>query len=431
MAGQALTRRDFLKGAAAALSAPYLVPSSVLGANPPSDRVVAGCIGTGGRGRLNMRGLMHHGAQVVAVCDVDQRQRARAKKEVENHYARTLAREKYKGCASFGDFRDLLALDDIDAVMIGTPDHWHVPMAVAAVKAGKDIYVEKPLGMTIAEGQALRKVVRQYGAVFMHGTEQRCFRQFRFACELVRNQRIGRLHTIKVACPGGQQTGVHPPTPVPRGLDWDMWLGPARWMPYTRARTHASWYFISDYATSGFVAGWGIHHMDMAQWALDADHTGPMEIDGRGVFPSDGLYDTPLTWSIDYAYANGVRVSFTDNRTNRQGVRFEGTEGWIHVTRSSIDAEPKSLLTAQIRPDETHLYTCDNDDRNFVECVKSRSETASPIEAAHRSTSACYLGYISIVLRRKLRWDPAAERFVNDPEADRYLSRALREPWHL
>jgi len=425
------TRRGFLRRAAAALAVPYVVPSSVLGANPPSERVVVGCIGTGGRGRLNMRGLMTYGAKVVAVCDVDARQRAAAVAEVKKYYDCSAVSEKFTGCAEHGDYRELLARDDIQAVMIGTPDHWHVPIAVAAVKAGKDIYVEKPLGMTIDEGKALRDVVRKFGAVFQHGTEQRSYRQFRHACELVRNGYIGDLKLIKVACPGGRQIGPQPVMPVPKGLDWDMWLGPAPWVPYTRARTHAQWYFISDYATSGFIAGWGIHHIDMAQWALDADDSGPVEIQGRAVLPKEGLYDTPLTWNIDYTYANGVRVNFTDNRQNRQGVRYEGTKGWIHVTRGSIHAEPKSLLAATIRPNEVHLYRCDNDDRNFIECVKSRGETCSPVEAAHRSTAVCYLGYIAILLGRKLRWDPAAERFVNDPEADRYLTRALREPWHL
>jgi predicted dehydrogenase len=219
--------------------------------------------------------------------------------------------------------------------------------------------------------------------------------------------------------------------PVPKGFDYEMWLGPARWAPYTRARCWGTWYFISDHAASGFVAGWGIHHIDMAQWALGADDTGPVEIVGRGVLPEDGLFDTPVTWNIDYTYANGVRVNFTDNGQNRQGVRYEGTKGWLHVTRGSIEAQPKSLLTAKIGPNEIHLYEAANDDRNFIECVKTRTETASPIEVAHRSTSVCYLGHIAILLGRKLRWDPAQERFVNDPEADRFLTRALREPWHL
>ncbi len=425
------TRRGFLKRSAAALAIPYVVPSYVLGADPPSERVVVGCIGTGGRGRLDMRGLMTYGGKVVAVCDVDAQQRARAVAEVKKYYDCSAVSEKFTGCAEHGDFRELLASDAIQAVMIATPDHWHVPVAIAAVKAGKDIYVEKPLGMTIDEGKALRKVVRQYGAVFQHGTEQRSFRQFRHACELVRNGYLGDLTRIEVACPGGKAIGPQPAMPVPKGLDWDLWLGPAPRVPFTAARLHARWYFISDYATSGFVAGWGVHHIDMAQWALDADASGPVAIEGRATLPTEGLYDTPLTWNIDYDYANGVRVNFTDNRQNRQGVVFRGTKGWLHVDRSSIRTEPESLAGVTIRPNEVHLYQADNDDRNFIECVKSRGETCSPIEPAHRSTAVCYLGYIAILLGRKLRWDPVAEHFVNDPEADRCLTRALREPWHL
>ena len=431
MAKRPPNRRTFLARAVAALAAPYFVPSYVLGANPPSERVIVGCIGTGGRGRLNMRGLMTYGGKVVAVCDVDARQRAAGVAEVKKYYDCAAVSEKFTGCAEHGDFRELLANDEIQAVMIATPDHWHVPVAIAAVKAGKDTYVEKPLGMTIDEGKALREVVQKFGAVFQHGTEQRSFRQFRHACELVRNGYIGDLKLVRVACPGGQQVGPQPTMPVPKGLDWDMWLGPARWVPFTAQRLHAKWYFISDYATSGFVAGWGIHHIDMAQWGLGADDSGPVEIQGTGVFPAEGLYDTPLTWNMDYTYANGVRVNFTHNRVNPQGVVFEGTKGRIHVTRGSIKTEPESLASVTIRPNEIHLYRADNDDRNFIECVKSRAETCSPIEPAHRSTTVCYLGHIAILLGRKLRWDPVAERFVNDPEADRYLTRALRGPWHL
>jgi predicted dehydrogenase len=428
------SRRQFLKQAAA-LAAPALVPSAVLGGpgrDAPSERVIVGSIGVGGRGRLNTRGLMAHGAQVVAVCDVNAGHRAHARREVEAHYAKAKRGGSYRGCAAYKHFQELLGRDDIDAVMIATPDHWHVPIALAAVRAGKAIYVEKPLGISIAEGQALREAVQRSRAVFQHGTEQRSFGRFRRACELVRNGYLGQVKLIRVACPGGRRTGVHPPQPVPKGFDWDLWLGPAAYVPYTPARARAgSWYFISDYAASGFVAGWGVHHVDMAQWALDADHSGPVEIEGRGVLPEDGLYDTPVTWSIDYTYANGVRVNFTDNGQNPQGVVFEGTEGKLHVTRGAIRAWPDSLLKIKLRPDDVHLYRCRSDDANFLECVKSRRETCSPIHAAHRSTSVCYLGHIAILLGPRLRWDPVRERFVNIPEANRLLSRPHRAAWQI
>ncbi|MFP4055749.1 MAG: Gfo/Idh/MocA family protein [Candidatus Brocadiia bacterium] len=435
MSGRRPSRRQFIRGLAAAACGPYVLTSPALGAGdaePASERVVLGCIGVGPRGRLNQRGLMHRGGQVVAVCDVEAAARQRAARIADDFYARRAGSASYRGCAAYADFRQLLARDDIDAVMIATPDHWHVPIAIAAAKTGKDTYVEKPLGTTIAEGRALVRAVRRYQTVFMHGTEQRSFRQFRHACELARNGYLGELHTIRVACPGGQSTGVHPPQPVPQGLDYDLWLGPAPWKPYTPARVRpGGWYFISDYAPSGFVAGWGVHHLDIAQWALDADRSGPVEVEGRGAFPAEGLFDTPLSWNIDYTYANGVRVNFTDNRQNAQGVRLEGSEGWVHVTRGSIEAQPRSLLDVTIRPGEVHLYRTRSDDANFLQCVRSRAETASPIEAAHRSTSACYLGNIALRLGRKLRWDPQTEHFVDEPQADRMLARAMRAPWRL
>jgi len=428
-----MKRRDFLKTAAAA--APYVLTSGALGAGAQpaaNERIVVGCIGVGGRGRLNLNGLLTQGGHIAAVCDVNARARKAAVAEIVKFYDCKGVTEKFTGCAVLERHEDVLERPDIDAVMIATPDHWHVPIAMAAVRAGKDVYVEKPLGISIAEGQALRDAVRRYGAVFMHGTEQRCMRQFRHACELVRNGRLGKLHTIKVGCPGGRVTGAHPAQPVPKGLDWDRWLGPARAVPYTPARCKAgSWYFISDYAASGFIAGWGIHHVDIAQWALDADDSGPVAIEGTGVLPPDGLYDTPVTWHIDYTYANGVKLDFRDNKQNAQGIRFEGTDGWVHANRQTIQAEPKNLLTSVIRASEVRLPRWDNDDRNFLDCVKNRAETASPVEAAHRSTAVCYLGDIAVRLKRKLQWDPQAERFPNDPEADRLLTRPMRTPWRL
>jgi len=424
---QRLTRRRFVKGTAAAIfGAPYLVPSSALGREgkpAPSERVALGCIGVGGRGQHDMRRLMKYGGEVVAVCDVksDVREQARALAGVPPNSA-------------YNDFRELLDRKDIDAVMIAPPDHWHVLIGIAAIKAGKDVYVEKPLGITIAEGKAMREAVRESKRVFMHGTEQRGMTDVRKMCELVRNGRIGKLHTITVACPSGQEIGSPPEMPVPEGFDYDMWLGPARRAPYTEKRCQTPFFFfISDYSPSGFVCSWGVHHLDVAQWAMGTDDTGPVEIDGRGTFPKKGdLADTPLTWRIEYKYANGVRIVFTDTSQNPEGVRFEGTDGWIFKAyQKPTQAQPKSLLESAIGRDEIHLYETDSDDRCFLECVKSRRETCSPIEAAHRSTTIGYLGHISILLERKLNWDPEKERFVNDPEADALLSRPMRPPWRL
>ncbi len=430
-----VTRRDFLKGAAAAVAGPYLIAPSALavsGRPAPSDRIVMGCIGVGGMGTGDMRDFLGNAdVQIVAACDIDGRRRQVAKKGLEQHYAAQLAKGTYKGCATYNDFRELLAREDIDAVSIATPDHWHCLLGIAAAEAGKDMYIEKPLSLTIAEGRALSDAVKRYGRVFQHGTQQRSEGNFRFACELALNERIGKLHTIKVGSPASGEAGVEPPMPVPKDFDYDMWLGPAPWAPYTEKRCRTPhWYFISDY-TIGFVSGWGVHHVDIAQWGNGTQLTTPIEIEGRGVFPKDGLCDTATAWRVECKYANGVKMIYADNKKERQGVRFEGTKGWVWVKRGEIDAQPKSLLTSVIGPNEVHLYESKNHRRNFLDCVKTRKQTIAPVEVAHRSTTICHLTQIALLTQRKLEWDPGRELFVNDPEANRYISRAMRSPWHL
>jgi hypothetical protein len=336
-----------------------------------------------------------------------------------------------EGCAAYNDFRQLLARDDIDAVLIATQDHWHILQGIAAAKAGKDMYVEKPLSLTIAEGRALCDAVTRNGRVFQHGTQQRSSRDFRFACELVLNGRIGELHTIQVGSPASGELEDQPKMPIPEGFDYDMWLGPAPWKPYTEKRCLTPyWYFISDYSI-GYVAGWGVHHIDIAQWGNNSERTGPIEIEGTGVFPKGGLCDTATAWDIEMKYANGVRLVYTDEKKCKQGIRFEGAEGWVFVNRSEIDAQPKSLLESMIQPNEKHLYESSNHQRNFLDCIKTRQETICPVEVAHRSTTICHVSQIAMVLERKLRWDPAGERFIDDSEANRMLSKAMRSPWHL
>ena len=430
-----ITRRDFLKTAAAAIAAPYVTSASSIGseARPsPSERVTMGCIGVGGRGTDVMREFLGNAdAQVIAVCDVFEKNREGAKRALERHYAAETEKGTYKGCAAYNDFRELLARDDIDAVLIATPDHWHALLGIAAARAGKDMYIEKPLAANIGEGQALRDAVRRYGRVFQFGTQQRSDRNFRFSCELVRNGRIGELKTIKVGAPASGACGIEPAMPVQPGFDYDMWLGPAPWSPYTEKRCQTPfWYFISDY-TMGFISGWGIHHVDIAQWGNGADMTVPLEYEGEGVFPEEGLCDTAMEWNVECKYANGVKMSFTDNGKNPQGVRFEGTEGWVFVERGVIDANPKSLLTAVIGPNDIHLGEEKGHCRDFLDGVKTRKQPVSPIESAHHSNSICQLSDIAIRTKRKLTWNPEQERFINDPEADRFLSRAMRSPWHL
>ncbi|MDP6636203.1 MAG: Gfo/Idh/MocA family oxidoreductase [Phycisphaerae bacterium] len=436
-------RRTFLKNLAATgavISLPAYIPSQALGKNgtvAPSERVTLGCIGVGGRGMLDTNGLLRTNAgQVVAVCDVNAQRRKRAQSTVNSYYAKTRPKSDYKGCDAYNDFRKVILRNDIDAVMVATPDHWHVPIAMAAVRSGKDIYVEKPLAISIGESRALKDIVQRYSAVFQHGTEQRAMAHLRYACELVRNGRIGRLHTVSVGAPGGRAARPVQPTSAPDHLDYDFWLGPAPKVPFTPGPClgNGHW-FISDYAASGFVAGWGIHPMDIAHWAMDADRTGPLEIEGVGVYATEGPHDTPLKWNVSMRYADDVKVRFIDSsqwKLGAEGIRFEGSDGWIFASRfKGLDAGDKSLLKSVIGPNEIHLYEASNDDRNFVECVRSRGETVSPIHAAHSSTTVCLLSNIAMILGRKLKWDPGTERFTNDDEANQMLSRAHRAPWNI
>lgn len=440
------TRRRLFKGAAgAALGFPYFVPASALGraGRPaPSDRIVIGCIGCGNRGPANMVGMMKHSdARIVAVCDVRRSSRETAKAIVDKRYGTN-------DCATYADFRELCALKSIDAVSIAAPDHWHVLMALEAIKQKKHMYYEKPIGWSFEAGQVLRKAVRKSGVVFQFGTQQRSGRDFRFACELVRNGRIGKLQTILVGVPASSPFPMPPEEPVPEGFDYDMWLGPARRAPYSYARCRpfgkegwSVWYHISDYCM-GFIGNWGIHHLDIAQWGHGTEDTGPVEIQGTGEFPKEGLADCALTWQVENKFRDGVTLIHMNDSTAAKhplqtprykptGIMFRGTEGWVYVTRSMIDAEPKSLLTSTIGPNEVHLHESNDHYRNFLDAVRQGKGAVCPIDIAVRSDTIAHLDNIAIKLRRKLQWDPVREQFVNDAEANRMLKRPMRRPWHL
>ncbi len=358
------------------------------------------------------------GCQVVALCDVDA-----------GHLEEARLTAELDAGSCYGDFRRLLARDDIDAVSIATPDHWHVPISIAAVKAGKDVYCEKPLTLTIAGGRALSDEVKRYGRIFQTGSQQRSGQEFRFACELVQNGRIGKLHTIRVGIPGNNRTcpPSWEPEPVPDGFDYDMWLGPAPWEPYTEQRCHYQFRFMLDYS-GGQMTNWGAHYLDIAQWGNVADDTGPVEISGRGEFPESGLFTTATKVDIEYTYANGVKLLLT---TGSGSTRFEGSEGWIHVTRGKIEAEPESILTTKIGPEEIHLYNSNDHKQDFLDCIKSRKDPIATAEIGHRSSTVCHLGNIAMLLGRKLKWDPQQERFTNDSAANRMVARAYRAPWRL
>jgi predicted dehydrogenase len=432
------TRREFLKKASAAaigaVGLPLFIPSTALGragAVPPSDRINIGCFGVGGMGTGNMQSFLEKPeAQIVAVCDVDAKHRRNAREIVEKKTGKN-------GCGEYNDFRELLGRDDLDAISLATPDHWHAVIAVAAAKKRLDIYGEKPLGYTIAEGRAIVDAVERYGIIWQTGSWQRSVRDFRYACELVRNGRIGRVGTVRVGLPYGHSLsdqGGFKPAPVPEGFDYDMWLGPAPWVPYSPNRCHWNFRWISDYS-GGQLTDWAGHHCDIAQWGMGTELTSPVEIEGVADFPpaDNGLFDTAMSYRFVCKFKEGFTMIVADEQQQPKGmgVQFEGSDGWIWVDRSGIDASTKSLLGSVIGANEIHLSKSDDHHQNFLDCVRSRSETITPAKVAHRSIMIGHLGLIAMKLGRKVNWDPVAERFINDLEADRLLSRPMRSPWHL
>jgi predicted dehydrogenase len=433
-----MNRRQFTRAALAAAPAPLFVPASALGRNgatAPSDRIVMASIGVGGQGGGHLRALVAQpDVRVSAVCDVRQANRERAKQVVDSRYGDT-------ACAEYADFRELLARPDIDAVLIAVPDHWHVLIGLEAARRGKDMYFEKPMGLTVEQGQAMRAAVRRSGVVFQFGTQQRSDARFRFACELARNGRLGRLQTIVLGAASFTQVPPQPTEPVPLGFDYDMWLGPAPWAPHCNLRCTRQFTLLYDYSLGCVGGAWGVHDTDIAQWALDADHTGPVEIEGTATFPRDGFYDTAPQWDVEQKYASGVRLLNCDGATAlrhawqfriiNRGVFFQGSEGWIAVSRQTMETYPESLKTARFGSGDIRLPRSDDHRRDFLNAVRSRREPISPIESAVRSDTVCQQADIAMRLRRKLRWDPVAERFLDDPQANRMLSRPMRSPWRL
>jgi len=423
--GKKFTRREFLgemaRGAAAAgaaLTLPTVVPGRALGAGgkaPASERLTLGFIGVGGMGSGHLGGFLGRSdVEVLAVCDVYEPHRLRAKERVGD------------GCAAYNDFRELLDRKDIDAVVIATPDHWHALIAIAACQAGKDIYCEKPLTLTIQEGRALVNAVRRYGRVFQTGSQQRSEDNFRFACELVRSGRIGRLHTIRTGFGGGPVSGYDPDTDPPPGLDWNLWLGPAPWVPFNPLRCLYQFRWFYDYS-GGKLTDWGAHHNDIAQWGNGTEMSGPIEIEGTATFPTTGLFDTATSFLITFTYANGVKLICGEGH----GAKFEGTDGWVHVDRGFLEASPPELLKEELGPGDVHLHRSDNHHQNWLDCIKTREKPICDVEIGHRSVTVCHLANIAIRTGRKLRWDPAHERFVGDEEMNRWVSRPMRAPWHL
>ena len=446
-----ISRRKFLQ-AAAGVTAVSIVPSRVFGKNAPSNRITMGCIGVGGMGMRDLRAAMaNEDVQIIATCDPVSSSneyghwfkdgwqgpwfgREAAKRVVEYHYAQQAGRADFKGCAAYIDFRELLARDDIDTVTIVTPDHWHAPITVAAARAGKDIYCEKPLSLTLSEGRVMVDEVRRNGRILQTGTHRRSSPAARHFCELIRNGRLGKLHKITIEIGKNHREGPKDncaAQPVPEWLDYDMWLGPAPLAPYHKDRCLYSFRFISDYS-GGNVTNLGAHAIDLVQWATGNDLTGPVEIeDLGGVFPPEMLFDVANPAHFRCRYAD--KTEFECHTGERAAhVTFEGENGWLGFDDIMTASSPE-LLRETIGPDEIHLYESSDHMRNFIDCVKSRREPAGPVEVGHRSASICHLGNIAMMLKAKLKWDPVAEHFVgpNADSANRLLHRAYRGQWTL
>jgi GFO/IDH/MocA oxidoreductase family protein len=432
--GTNISRRRFLGGAMGAVAAPWIAPAAALGLGgmpAPSERIGIAGIGIGSRGTNHVDTFLSMPeAQVLAVCDPYRSKREGARKQIEERYTKK-GGAPYKGCAATADFREVLARPDIDAVFIASPENWHALQAAEAARAGKDIYCEKALSRTVAEGRALCEAVRRHGRVLQVGTQQRSDRNFRHACELARNGYLGKVHTVKVGVPGGRELPVAAVAPVPPDLDYEMWLGPAPSTPYNDVKCTFNWYFMSDYC-AGWIQSWGVHHIDIALWGVPSLSSGALEIEGAARFPVRGLADTSVTWQVEMRSHDGVRLLFADEGHLPHGVRFEGEKGWVHVVRGGIQAEPASLLALKMGSSDERLYESADHHVNFLECVRSRREPVAPVEAGHRATVVTLISDIATRLGRRLTWDWRAERFIDEGAgADRLLRRPMRSPWVL
>ncbi len=453
-----LSRRQFLKtsvaGAAGVSLMPTIIPASVLGADAPSNKIQIGQIGCGRiAAEWDLPNILKHDvARVIAVCDLDSRRLGLAKDRVEKHYAGKTGSPSALVVKTFGDYRELLKEGQVDAVAISTPDHWHSEPVIAAALAGKDIYVQKPLSMTLVEGREVSDTVTAKQRAFQIGSQQRSdwpWPQFRRACELVRNGRIGKVHTVKVGLPVDPSGGSTKKEEVPPNLNYAMWLGWTPEAPYNEDRVHPQnslsarpgWLRIDSYCL-GMITGWGSHHMDITHWGMDTELTGPIEADGHAEFPKSGLWNVHGPYHIEMKYANGATV-IIDNKFEN-GVRFEGPDGWVFVSRGSAkatDSDPVTgnskalaasspkILKSEIGLDEIHLYKSPDQHGDWLHSIQTRQRAATTPEIAHRSTSACEIAWITMKLGRKVRWDPVKEVFLNDDEANAMRSRPQRAPY--
>jgi len=435
------TRRDFLKSATAApagaIGFPYFVRASTLGKDggvAPSNRIVMGCIGTGGQGKGDMSVFMDSNAvQVVAVCDVDADHLNEARDMVNKKYGN-------KNCEAFKDFRKLLGRKDIDAVTVTTPDHWHGLISAAAANAHKDVYCEKPLVNSIAEGRAVCEAVRKNKRILQTGSQERSGDNSRRACELVRNGRIGKVHTIRInlPCDDDHHKQVRemnkqpqPDMPAPEVLDWDYWLGPAAKVPYTKNRCHFFWRFILAHG-GGEMTDRGAHVIDIAQLGNGTDDTGPIEVMAEGKrAEGNGPFDVFWDYHFENIFANGVKM--IGEAVGPRGLKFEGDDGWImiHIHGGRLEASSESLLKEKIKDSEIQLGSSPGHHQNFLDCVASRKDPIATAEIGHRTATICHLNNIAMATGKPLKWDPKAEKITNDADANKLLKPHMRSPWHL
>ncbi len=422
-----LTRRSYIKRAAAAVSLPYLIPASALGldgAVAPSERITTAVIGMGDRGPSHVGALLSlKQAQITTICEV-------------RGDALTQRRDQYKkqglDLKITRDFREIMADPSIDAVTITAPENWHAIMTIEAAKNGKDIYCEKALSLTVAEGRAMCDAVRRYGRVLQAGTQQRSDVRFRQACELALNGYLGKLERVYVSCPSGRRVLKLEPGDVPPDIDYDLWLGPAPFKPYRKNLCNFNWYFLTDYC-AGWIQSWGVHHLDIGLWGAPEFLNGPIEVEGTAEFEPQGDADVSFGWNVKIRADSGLLMEFYHDGGHEygHGVRFIGDKGWVHVTRGGIKASDPAILQTVIRPSDKRLYVSRNHMENFLECIRSRRDPVAPVEVCHAATTLSLVADIATRVKRTVQWDWTKEQFVGDDYANRMLSRTLRQPWHL
>jgi len=421
---RSITRRRLLqqgtKLTGSVLAAPYMLTSQALGAPgvpAASERLTLGFIGVGGMGSGHLGFYVDHtDTRILAVADVNTQHRNRALKR---------AGTDAKG---YNDYRELLARDDIDAVVIATPDHWHCKTAVDACRAGKDVYCEKPLSLTIREAREMAKAARRNATVFQTGSQQRSDPKFRLACEVVRSGRIGQLQRVRAAVGGGPTCPPQKPEPVPDWLDWNFWLGPAPWAEYTPKRASPDFRWIYDYS-GGKMTDWGAHHNDIAQWGIGASHSGPVRTEPISVtFPKEGLFNTAVTFEVKYTYANGVELTTTSDGND---IHFQGTAGWVKVNRGRIEASNPDILREPLGAGDVHLYKSPGHGQDWMACIKTRKRPICDVEIGCRSATVCHLGNIALRTGKTIEWNPEKEEVTNDPSLNRWLARPYRAPWRI